>query len=110
MPSNAGPWASSHSLLRYRLLWKYAFRDSCSGSMRRPITFACRAASCCGTATRLMAPCKGPGILQRGQLRASGMLQGRITLLHKGQGADRPLPSSSCPITLLNTEYKLQLL
>ena len=48
--SSLGPWASSHSLLRYSQWWKY----TCSASTSRPMTFTCRAVSCCGTATRLM--------------------------------------------------------
>ena len=35
------------------------------------------------------------------------MRSGRITLLYKGKGADRALPSSYRPITLLNCDYKL---
>ncbi|CAL8470818.1 g10360 [Coccomyxa elongata] len=35
------------------------------------------------------------------------LLQGRITLLYKGKGADRESPASYRPITLLNTDYKL---
>ena len=35
------------------------------------------------------------------------MRSGRITLLYKGKGADRTLPSSYRPITLLNCDYKL---
>ncbi len=35
------------------------------------------------------------------------LLQGRITLLFKGKGADRESPASYRPITLLNTDYKL---
>ncbi|CAL8465738.1 g5274 [Coccomyxa elongata] len=35
------------------------------------------------------------------------LLQGRITLLYKGKGADRDSPASYRPITLLNTDYKL---
>ena len=34
-------------------------------------------------------------------------MQGRITLLYKGKGADRESPASYRPITLLNTDYKL---
>ncbi|CAL8468448.1 g7988 [Coccomyxa elongata] len=35
------------------------------------------------------------------------LLQGRITLLYNGKGADRESPASYRPITLLNTDYKL---
>ena len=35
------------------------------------------------------------------------MTEGRVTLLHKGKGADRAQPASYRPITLLNTDYKL---
>lgn len=35
------------------------------------------------------------------------LVQGRITLLYKGKGADRESPASYRPITLLNTDYKL---
>ena len=35
------------------------------------------------------------------------LLQGRITLLYRGKGADRESPASYRPITLLNTDYKL---
>ena len=35
------------------------------------------------------------------------LMQGRITLLYKGKGADRESPASYRPITLLNTDYKL---
>ncbi len=34
------------------------------------------------------------------------LLQGRITLLYQGKGADRESPASYRPITLLNTDYK----
>ena len=37
----------------------------------------------------------------------TSMLHGRITLLHKGRGADRGMPASYRPITLLNTDYKI---
>ena len=37
----------------------------------------------------------------------ASLLQGRITLLYKGKGADRESPASYRPITLLNTDYKL---
>ena len=50
---------SMHLLLRYSQLRKYTIDGSCSGCKRRPMTFACKAASCCGTACRLMPPCRG---------------------------------------------------
>ncbi|KAK9837138.1 hypothetical protein WJX81_005836 [Elliptochloris bilobata] len=34
------------------------------------------------------------------------MRSGRITLLYKGKGADRTLPGSYRPITLLNCDYE----
>ena len=37
----------------------------------------------------------------------ASVLQGRITLLYKGKGADRESPASFRPITLLNTDYKI---
>ena len=43
---------------------------------------------------------EGPGL-------PPDMLEGRITLLYKGKGADRAQPASYRPITLLNTDYKL---
>ena len=55
------------------------------------------------------AHCGSPGRISSADSPAlpAGMLQGRITLLHKGKGANRSLSSSYRPITLLNTDFKL---